>query len=77
MKPFFIISGLMVGAIIHEARNKPSRLDNMAVGKLKKWISEAEDVLRDPESTEEQQENAMKDINCFSRILKRVGVEVD
>lgn len=37
---------------------------------LTKWIKDAEDVLKDPNSTEEQRERAMKDIEYFSDLLR-------
>ena len=34
------------------------------------WIEDAKEVLVDPESTEEEKEKAMRDIEVFSRYVK-------
>jgi hypothetical protein len=34
------------------------------------WIEDAREVLTDPESTEEEKEKAMRDIEVFSRYVK-------
>ena len=44
--------------------------------RLKLWIREAEDVLRDPTSTKEQRENAIRDIEYLGKVLSEIGVEV-
>ena len=81
MKKLLIIGGLLTGLVAGEMRSnikkKSESVDNWAVGKLKKWIHEAEIVLKDPKSSEEQKLAAMKDIDGFTSILTKVGVEVD
>ncbi len=81
MKRLLAIGGFLTGLVASEMRSnvkkKSEAADNWAVSKLKKWIREAEEVLRDPESSEEQKLAAMKDINGFTGILTKVGVEVD
>jgi hypothetical protein len=37
---------------------------------MRGWIADAEEVLRDPNSTEEEREKAMKDIDFFSRYVR-------
>lgn len=46
------------------------------VKKLKDWMTEKEQILANPESTEKQRQDAIYDIEHFSRILKGMGVEV-
>jgi hypothetical protein len=33
------------------------------------WIEDAEEILKDPDSTSEEKEKAMKDIDYFSRLI--------
>jgi len=33
------------------------------------WIEDAEEILKDPDSTGEEKEKAMKDIDYFSRLI--------
>jgi hypothetical protein len=37
---------------------------------MRNWIEDAREVLIDPDSTEEEKEKAMKDIEVFSRYVK-------
>ena len=45
------------------------------VKKLKEWRSQAEAKMTDPESTETQRREALRDIEFFSKVLKEMGVE--
>jgi len=41
---------------------------------LEGWVKDAEEVLRDPASNDEDREKAMKDIELFTGILKGRGI---
>lgn len=40
------------------------------------WIKDAEEVLKDPLSTDEEKEKAMRDIDVFSRFIGKDELEV-
>ena len=59
---------------------KPNPIKEIKVSsrnRLQRWLHEAEEVLRNPDSSVQQREDAIRDIEYFSRVLRNdFGVEV-
>ena len=45
------------------------------IKKVKEWRSQAEAKMTDPNLSEEQRRDALRDIEFFSKVLKEMGVE--
>ena len=51
---------------VERALSHPSRWSKKV---MRGWIEDAEEVLRDPDSTDEEREKAMRDIEVFSQFI--------
>lgn len=61
------------GKLFEPKKDEQPTLKKWSAGRLENWISEAENVLRDPRSTDKERKDAIRDIDTFSGILNKWG----